>query len=985
MHDTNYTILLSGIQLQSCYWKVLDIDIHILKSNLSQTILNVTKTMDLENQTVAVNIVNSTILHLIGSNVTVNISNVFIIGQRKSNSAMFILYSSKVVIENSWFQEIHVKGDSDEDSAIVYARNSQIDIKASTFVSNSAFWSNIYGIGSTISVVNSHFEGNQALQGGSLNVQYGSLLIVSGCKFLSNMVHSKWDYSKHNKTNFALGGAISATDYVKVYIATSYFIGNHAWQDGGAIKVDGPSTILTIDNCVFHNNKALNKESNGGAIFSKENLTIVIQGSEFLGNQALLGGAVSVQKTAELVVNDCLFLSNIATDQNKEEYGEGDLHENIKRNIDNAPNTDAHKPARKLPSDTDSIPTKVQANGGAIVGMFNVSITILYSYFSTNTAIGGYGGGYGGAVFTASNAEVYIEASTFLKNNAGKGGAFVGSDGDTVIVKNSSFENNFAIDKGGALFLQSIANVTVGSCLFENNYVENTKAKGSEVRKPSAGAISIYGNSKIQCMMQIANSKFISNSAINGLGGVLGLTDNITVQINGSVFNNNSAEEGAVISSGRNINITITDSKITNNTSNHLSGFLTAMENVTVHIKRCLIFYNGAPDTAVIYATENSSLLIEETEFTHNGADTTGLIAIDQSSRATIAGCNFTYNGGIDVSCFSVTLNSTVMISDTLFSRGFGQHLLVIISSEVRMQNCTFLHNHVTKLSSGNDKLIYATDKSTVHIENCTFASNRAYKMDLFGITESTIKLKKTIFKNNLVLHLANILAGKVDIAESTVINNYACGNGGLLTFHESTISFSHGTSQNNTVEGNGAVIFLDSCNISISHSLFFNNSALQNGGSIFSVNRFDYSTLAIVNSSFSSNHALVGGAVLSAENHGVNHITSIALDSCTFTGNSAKFDSALSLYDCSILRTSKSRFSNQALEAGKNLIYIEARRRSIEYLTHGTDFTLQNSTLNSSVQNFLEKAQSQGFIRFYNHGNPYNISNTETPYAAGT
>ncbi len=258
--------------------------------------------------------------------------------------------------------------------------------------------------------------------------------------------------------------------------------------------------------------------------------------------------------------------------------------------------------------------------------------------------------------------------------------------------------------------------------------------------------------------------------------------------------------------------------------------------------------------------------------------------------------------------------------------------------------------------------------------------------MDLLSIRESAIKINNTVFRNNRVEHIATVFNSKVDMTECKVMNNYACGNGGLITFHKSSISFSNCYSQNNTAEGLGGVIFIDSSNITITNNVFLNNSVDQNGGAICSVNTYDYSSLSVVNSSFVHNHAGISGAALYATNPGLKHVTSIALHSCTFEGNYAKLDSALYLYDCSNLRTSKSRFSYSSSVVTENnpLIYIVASDRSMGYLTYRTDFSSGKTSLNSSVQDFLTQGISIGFIKFYNRGNPYNITNKETPYAAG-
>jgi hypothetical protein len=109
------------------------------------------------------------------------------------------------------------------------------------------------------------------------------------------------------------GGGIFVDRQATAVIANSNFIGNSARfgatlnkeGNGGAIYSEG---TLTVDNCRFENNTATGV---GGAIgINGSNLPATIRGSTFIGNRAGFGGAV--RHTQSLVVENSTFVGNVA-------------------------------------------------------------------------------------------------------------------------------------------------------------------------------------------------------------------------------------------------------------------------------------------------------------------------------------------------------------------------------------------------------------------------------------------------------------------------------------------------------------------------------------------------------------------------------------------------------------------------------------------------------------------------------------------------
>ena len=141
----------------------------------------------------------------------------------------------------------------------------------------------------------------------------------------------------------------------------------------------------------------------------------------------------------------------------------------------------------------------------------------------------------GGAIALAQS-DVTIIDSTFIENSAEVGGALFANDDSTVIIINSSFENNHATYNskpevsesadGGAIAVQ-YSKINISGCRFSNN-----SAVGY------GGAMHIWESTAI-----ISNSEF-NNSTAGKNGGaiyVLNQISNTTKNITGSDFSNNRA------------------------------------------------------------------------------------------------------------------------------------------------------------------------------------------------------------------------------------------------------------------------------------------------------------------------------------------------------------------------------------------------------------------------------------------------------------
>ncbi len=396
---------------------------------------------------------------------------------------------------------------------------------------------------------NSIFQDNYANNGGAIAANIlregvaSNTTIGDGVKFINNEAK----YS---------GGALYLYDYktsareipLKFIIGDNVvFKGNTAKSSGGAIysyiRVTG-SEIKIGNNALFQDNKVANK---GGAVYSAGNVSIgdnakfinnaatsptqgmggaiyiakagfnIGQGSEFVSNSAIQGGAIFNSADAELTLDKVSFINNSAKGS--------------------------------------------QAIGGAIaLGKDDtLPLTITNSVFEGNNSdmVGGAIGQVNG-----SKATISLDNVLFNNNSAGSEGGALNSDTE-LIVKNSTFTGNkttgtnidenaplYSDGGGGAIFLYDDGKATISNSAFENN------SSGT-----FGGAISTrIGASNDKSSLKIDGSNFVGNTA--GVSGGA-IASYIEATVTDSSFENNSAgQTGGAIFANDNLTINAVNSDV---------------------------------------------------------------------------------------------------------------------------------------------------------------------------------------------------------------------------------------------------------------------------------------------------------------------------------------------------------------------------------------------------------------------------------------
>ncbi len=275
-------------------------------------------------------------------------------------------------------------------------------------------------------------------------------------------------------------------------------------QQGGAFSIIETTGKLTFDNVLFESNEA----NYGGGIFSTGTGELNITNSVFQSNFASWGGGAIYSKSAKQTIslNTVEFIANTADRPGDSfpAYSGGAIY---------TEHTGTDSVAEITAVDvtftgTDIADTTIASYGGAIyiksAGTLDLSITGTSSF--TNHQVSKYGGAIsiditgteesivtmtdvafdgnttsqrGGAIYfsNAGSGELKISASagkfsTFKNNTSGQHGGAIGfaSAGTSLTIENTCFDTNTATTwYGGAIYAETVADLTVKSSVFRNH------------------------------------------------------------------------------------------------------------------------------------------------------------------------------------------------------------------------------------------------------------------------------------------------------------------------------------------------------------------------------------------------------------------------------------------------------------------------------------------------------------------------------------
>lgn len=365
--------------------------------------------------------------------------------------AAIFLDGDFMTVEHSRFDGNHV----DEEGGAIFAYGG-LSITSSTFVNNQSTRSGA-GVrfdGELLDVSHSTFANNSTVRnGGGLRISGDA--IVTSSTFINNystrsgagIAHFNGGLFLHStlfEDNVAStgGGACLVPDFTLVTSCT--FRNNTAAIIGGALFQEGEEDFLWLEDSYFYGNNAY---YDGGAVFAFSS-EIISTNSSFRNNHANFGdgGGVFIDfGYAESY--DCTFANNTAWVRGGAYY----TYEESEMYFFNC----------RLDSNFADV------SGGAVYAQDFGYLVMVNSSFMYNRATDN-----GGAYRQQGGAHQWTENCTFAWNTAGISGGAAKISGDELMVTSCTFRNNTAANNGGGVRISGSGINFIG-CTFANNQAED--------------------------------------------------------------------------------------------------------------------------------------------------------------------------------------------------------------------------------------------------------------------------------------------------------------------------------------------------------------------------------------------------------------------------------------------------------------------------------------------------------------------------------
>ena len=471
-----------------------------------------------------------------------------------------------------------------------------------------------------------------------------------------------------------------------------------------------------------------------------------------------------------------------------------------------------------------------QIGGALIINSSNVSVT--GSHFEGNSAE------LGGAIFITGPSNITVIGSKFVNNHA---------------FSDQSTRLNLKL--GGAIFFEKGANnpatsdsiyehkITAIITLVNTAFINNTATT-------LGGAIVVY-----LIKMEVFKSTMIRNSAIDAGGALSIYSSNLTI-FDGH-FVSNIAQAGGAIAASESL-INIADSNFSNNKAlQSLGGVLLATTLTIATISESLFYSNSAQTTAgVISMRMKCNLIISKSQFNHNQAIKGGVIAVQQVTAIFISESKF-YNNTVDMygGVLSIKSYTSAFIQNSTFHYNFANSVggvFIIVQSITKVVNCEFIANKAQKIGG-----IFAVSESELVILDSEFDNNTVtvYGGVLHIQQNSSAVINKSHFNFNKAT-----LGGVTYITNDTHItfnscffdNNSAAQGGAIYMRYSGAINVSKTSFTNNHANEMGGAIYLyDYVAAYIEESMFTKNVAIIGGAFIVFHSPFIYVTNTQISQSF--------------------------------------------------------------------------------------------------------------------------------------
>ncbi|GMH38879.1 hypothetical protein BSKO_06777 [Bryopsis sp. KO-2023] len=750
-------------------------------------------------------------------------------------------------------------------------------IQRSNFTNNKAGRSGgaVYGLEiSSIEISHSSFIGNKLVGSGENNVSVDSVnetrtldnvdITEGGAIVLGEVSETTITNSIffHNEATHGGGIYVSKlqnndTDGSILGIESSVFRHNVGRQyGGGAMFVGGDGIEASIKNSKFENNTS----ENGGGICSVHTL-LNINKTNFTGNSATGGGALSLELSTNTSITECFFIENIVKNVGgaiSASSADG-LSEFFPERIRAASFEESmllqiFVTGRSLLSLETSVFNNNEAreSGGAIhLQGPSLNCSMRGSKFRENIS------NYGGAVDIISGATVNVSHCSFTNNTSTESGAAMATTFSTLFIHGSNFTDNLGMLHGGAISLLS-TNVTISQSDFTRNVgikagaVFSLHTKSHQVQHLNNEEIaetnttnSLFGGTILppterkrlekavfpglelirqsDVFLTTSNVEFKHNRVVSGSGGALFL-GGVDLELEGGIFQNNSASDngGAVYLiqfEGSTPNATIRSGTFIANQA--MLGGGVFLQNRDLYMSHCDFQSNIARNGGGALHCEDSGL---------------NLVQGQRDSVVAVQSCEFSGNKA-GASQKGKELTSINGRGGAVLMSGLG--LLLDINK------CKFLD-----CAAGSGGAVYMQDVKKLTVNDSNFLMGSA----LTGGALTVISAGDSFAANNVsfvgnaarwggALSLSFslgtrfdwVLEGPVSLTHVHFLENVATRGGGAIDVKERTVECASCFFDSNSagVDG-GALRALSTSNLTLVDTSIVNCTASRSGGGMY-------------------------------------------------------------------------------------------------------------------------------------------------------
>ena len=332
----------------------------------------------------------------------------------------------------------------------------------------------------------------------------------------------------------------------------------------------------------------------------------------------------------------------------------------------------------------------------------------------------------GAAIFVLFKGNIEVNSCKFFDNTSlidaeGGGGAIYTKSLSVLKVVNSYFENNKAMNQGGAIS-NLLSDMTITGSEFKNNSTTNQSAG------PAGGAIYSDGARGDNGKLVMINNNFEGNSCTKGQGGAMFLFPyrNQMVEVTGSTFKSNTAEMGVAFwhQGGGSGGIFDTEYPLS-------SG----PENTTFNFHDCIFDSNKSiSQGGGMWLSQCKMNEIYNLTFKNNESGLGGGLALLSDRKVTLRNSTFNNNKANAAGALFPGIQAGLDIINCTFTSNiasqWGGALTVPQNSPatpVNIINCTFADNQGNNPGNGQSAAIHSGNNQpnpTVTLTNNIFSNN---------------------------------------------------------------------------------------------------------------------------------------------------------------------------------------------------------------------------------------------------------------------